>query len=196
MLFFLYFFIGHLIGDFLLQTSLIVKWKFQSYLGILLHVLLVFAGTAFMFIPYWNSGWVWWGLIINALYHFVIDSGKVWYDQKYKPKSPMLHFWIDQIAHILVIVFILWTIPNIPSIQPEYFTSTWWFEYYQQKNILIYIAGFLFFSYFADIVHLMHLLTHDKKTVYERSYSSMIIQVTIFAVVLVGLISLPMLLLQ
>lgn len=178
MLLFLYFFIGHLIGDFLFQTSQLVRWKHQSRFGILFHVILVFIATVFVFIPYLQSSWTWGALFLNAGIHYFIDKTKVDHDHRHKPMNPLPAFWLDQAAHILTFSLILLF---LPPIQPTYFTETWWFEYYSQINLLLYIAGFLFFSYFLDILYFMNRLKEGKREAYTRSYYSMIVHTFVFA---------------
>lgn len=179
MLFFFYFFIGHLIGDFLFQTSKIVQWKYASPWGITLHVFLVFLATSFMFMPYWYSPVIWGALIVNAVIHWGIDFLKVYYDNHYKPNNPLPGFFTDQFAHIATFAFILLFIPK--DLIPAFFTDSWWFEYYEKINLLLYITGFLFFSYTMDIVYFMFQLKRGDKTPYSRSYYSMIVHTFIFA---------------
>ncbi len=179
MLFFFYFLIGHLIGDFLLQTSYVFKWKVKSSWGILCHVSFVFLATVIVFIPYLNNSEIWIALIVNAILHFILDYSKVKYDKKHKAKNPIALFWIDQFIHILIILCILQFIP--PNITPAYFIDTWWFEYWQQPKILIYILGFLFFSYMADIVIFTHRTNEKRIATYSRSYYSMIVRTFLFA---------------
>jgi len=179
MLIFLYFFIGHVIGDFLFQTSQIVRWKQASNWGIALHVALVFIATAFMLIPYWESSIIWIAMIANVIIHFFVDKIKIWAEQQKICKSVLKGFWLDQLAHFLTIVFIVYFIPK--NIEPTLLLDSWWFEYYEQVNLLLYIAGFLFFSYAMDIIYFINRLHKGEFTPYSRSYYSMIVHVFAFA---------------
>ena len=179
MLFFLYFFIGHLIGDFLFQTSNIVRWKQGSHWGITFHVALVFIATLLAFAPYLNSVAIWVALLVNAALHWGVDYAKVNYDKDHKGCNPLPAFFADQLAHVAAFSLIVLFIPK--TIEPRFFTDAWWFEYYSQTNLLLYITGFLFFSYTLDIIYFMFQLKRGDFKPYERSYYSMIVHTFLFA---------------
>ena len=181
LLFFLYFFMGHLAGDFLLQTSRLVRWKHESLWGITIHVLLVLLGTVVVFIPYLDSVLIWIAIILNAIVHWGIDFLKVSYEKSMKPKNLIPGFYLDQIAHIATFSIIVCWLYQFP-VFPHFFTHAWWFEYYTNVNLFLYVTGVLFFSYSFDIILFMHRLKSGDTNPYERGYFAMIVRTFLFAV--------------
>jgi len=178
--FFYYFLIGHLTGDFLLQSNKIVEWKKKYFAGILLHSLIVFLSTLVIFIPYLNHILIWQCLFINFVFHIIIDYFKITYEKKNPQINPFLSFLTDQIAHIVIILFLFFLIPK--NLNPYFFTEKWWFEIYQNTHLLFYLSGFLFFSYTFDIMFFIYQLSKNKTNFYSRSYYSMIIRIFLFAI--------------
>lgn len=94
--------LAHLIGDFFLQPQRWVKEKEKKklkspklYFHILIHVI---ATTLVL----WNVA-LWPVILTIGVSHFIIDGLKLLFQTK---KYKRLLFFIDQLAHILVIVFI------------------------------------------------------------------------------------------
>ncbi|PCI25748.1 hypothetical protein COB57_00875 [Candidatus Peregrinibacteria bacterium] len=175
----LHFFIGHLIGDFIFQTSFVVKWKYSSVWGVLFHVCLVLIATTLVFIPYLPNEMVVYALLLNAFIHFFIDVIKVWYDNTYKPANPLPTYWMDQGAHY--ITFILVSLAFLPGVMAGH-EAAWWYEWYTSPMLLWYIVGFLFFSYKMDILFLMHRMKDGDFSPYKRGYFQMMKRVFLFAV--------------
>lgn len=182
MLYFLYFFIGHLLGDFLFQTSKIVVWKQKSLWGIFIHVFILHVSISFIFLPYLTEPLIWIAIFVNSVLHFLIDWAKVSYERIFKPKNPIPAFWVDQITHIIVFAFIAL---NLPSLEIGFFADSWWIEYYQQVHFLLYIIGFLLFSYMLDVSYFIHELGKGNFAPYSRSYYSMIVHTFFFACIFV-----------
>ena len=184
MLIFLYFFTGHLIGDFLFQTNCIVKWKQSSIWGVLIHSFLVFLGTIITFIPYLHSINIWEMLFINAVLHFFIDYGKVKYEKKFIKQNPIYIFLLDQILHICIITILIKYFSE--NLYPKYFIHTWWFNLYTNTALILYITGFLFFSYTCDILYFIFSINKQKNT-YQRAYFFMILRIFIFACIFLSI---------
>ncbi len=91
--------LAHLLGDFILQPNSWVADKekkkggsFLLYIHILLHTVL-----AFVFL--WDCN-LWWIALIIGVTHFLIDWTKLYFQTS---KTKRTWFFIDQIAHVLVI---------------------------------------------------------------------------------------------
>lgn len=91
--------LAHLLGDFILQPNSWVADKEHKkggsiylYIHILLHTIL-----AFVFL--WDRN-LWWIALIIGVTHFLIDWAKLQFQNQ---KTKRTWFFIDQIAHVLVI---------------------------------------------------------------------------------------------
>ncbi len=88
--------LGHMVGDFILQTGRIARAKTHSWQGLLLHVALVTAAMAAATINVLS--WQWWLLL--GLGHLLIDSART-----FLIKNPgrwgWLYVLIDQTVHLL-----------------------------------------------------------------------------------------------
>ncbi|WP_343670635.1 DUF3307 domain-containing protein [Chitinophaga sp.] len=97
-------FLAHILGDFFLQTD---KWiaskesqKWRSpylYVHVFIHFILILLVT-------WNFG-LWKMSLIIMVSHLLIDGIKLQYQQ---PATQRAWFFIDQIAH-LIILFLVWS---------------------------------------------------------------------------------------
>lgn len=180
-LIFIYLIIGHLLGDFLLQTSRLVTFKQKSIFGIILHCLIIWISQAILLLPYLFSLEVWGTITLIAIIHFGIDFSKIALKEKTKTKIPLIPFTLDQVAHFIVLYLGYLFIKNQ---EPLWFTNSWWFEsLYQNTALLVYFSGIIFFSYSLDIVLLTFKLQKDPNYKYKRGYFDMLIRVAIFALV-------------
>jgi hypothetical protein len=179
-LYFFYFLIGHLVGDFLLQTGTIAKNKSKNIFYLLLHIFLVFLATALLFLPYLKFKIVWIALFVNAFIHFFIDFAKIKLEKKFKNKI-LAFFCLDQILHLVVILFLSYFLSWYKFVD-LWFTDLWWFEFYQAERFLFYIVGFLIFSYMADIFLWINEIQKKEFRYYFRDYQNMIERTFLFAI--------------
>lgn len=182
-LFFAYFLVGHLIGDFFLQNNYIAKYKNTNRLVLIVHVCLVFISTAILFYPFLNHRSVFIALLINAVVHLFADYLKVEAEKEANAKKesqPLLYFWTDQIGHIVFFTLLVRMMPS--GLSPGLLQNVWWLEYYLKADLLFYVAGFLFFSYMADIIMLIQRIDSGDFSPYNRDYYNMMRRTFIFAV--------------
>jgi len=96
--------LGHLIGDFVLQTIDLVRYKGHSWKGLFLHTAIVIASCALCL---WNNLPTWWPWLIPLfLLHMLTDWGKVTLNQRISGWKTRL-FFLDQLAHLVVIVLVV-----------------------------------------------------------------------------------------
>ncbi len=96
--------LGHTIGDFVLQTIDLVRYKAHSWKGLLLHATLVLISTAVFL---YDLPWAWPWLIPLFLTHVLTDWGKVTLSRLF-PKRRLSFFLLDQIVHLAIIVLVVW----------------------------------------------------------------------------------------
>lgn len=96
--------LGHLIGDFALQTIDLVRYKGHSWKGLFLHAAIVIASCALCLWSHLPTWWPW--LIPLFLLHMVTDWGKVTLNQRISGWKTRL-FFLDQAAHFVVIFLVV-----------------------------------------------------------------------------------------
>ena len=101
--------VGHMLGDFYLQEERMCTAKKNNAFcspWLYVHILLVF-GAAWLVT--WNISF-WWAALLIALLHGLVDGVKSYISQT-KCNSNIL-FFIDQLVHILIILFVVWLYVN------------------------------------------------------------------------------------
>jgi hypothetical protein len=92
--------LAHLLGDYVLQTDNLARWKSRSVWGIIIHGAVVAFSTWLCSLPF-TSGWWPYALGIGVL-HTLVDTVRV----KIRPAEPttgLFLFVADQAAHALTI---------------------------------------------------------------------------------------------
>lgn len=95
--FFLVFILGHLVGDFVLQTNKVAIMKSTSKKGVLIHSIIVFISQAGLLSIYGINGII--AALLNFMIHYIIDSLKE-NISKYIKKYKFIIFVLDQIIHM------------------------------------------------------------------------------------------------
>ncbi len=98
------FLLGHLVGDFALQTIDLVRFKARSWKGLVLHTALVTGCTALFLwekLPTWG---LW--LILLFVAHCLTDWGKVVLARRW-PRRKLSTFFLDQAVHLGVIALFI-----------------------------------------------------------------------------------------
>ena len=105
------FLIGHVLGDFYLQSSELAMSKDESFWKLLKHSIIYLFSMMFVIIPVFSLNLLKWVFIIAAA-HFLVDLIKFFIKKRITidDKLDALVYFLDQIIHILVITFIAATI--------------------------------------------------------------------------------------
>ncbi len=104
--------LGHMVGDYILQTGSIAQAKNESWQALLLHVSIVSGAMALATIGILS--WPWW--LCLGLIHLLIDGTRT-YIIKDTGRWGWLYILADQTAHLLVLWFVAF------RVQPE--TLSW-----------------------------------------------------------------------
>lgn len=106
--------LGHLLGDFLLQTNWVFNFKSRSWVGIVIHTLIHLAATALL-LRNWLQ--LWDLLALLGILHFFTD----WIKVRYPSRSLTLDFVLDQFAHLVVITLLAfyWGLVALPILPAE-----------------------------------------------------------------------------
>jgi hypothetical protein len=105
--------LGHLLGDFPLQTNKVFKLKTQGNLGLSLHVAIHMAVTALLI----HEPWQYWPLLLLlGVAHFTTD----WIKLHFPGKNQAAGFVLDQLVHYITILLIGFWVPDLPAVLPTW----------------------------------------------------------------------------
>lgn len=140
--------LAHLIGDFLLQTGKGVKDKQERkhrspflYLHVFIHL------VALAIVLQLNTDY-WLGVVIIVITHYIIDLAKLLFTTE---KNGQVLFFLDQIAHLLVIT----------GVVHYYHPFEWDINLLFSPQVLLFIA-FLIFVTYASAIFISVLLVNWK----------------------------------
>lgn len=103
----LYLLLAHALSDFILQPQKLVKWKHDSYKGLVLHSFVHFVVGIVLFLPFLPNWKIIGALFGVAVAHIGIDMMKIYYEEhKERHQNYLFLFLADQLAH-LVVIFIV-----------------------------------------------------------------------------------------
>jgi protein-S-isoprenylcysteine O-methyltransferase Ste14 len=143
MFLFLKFLLAHILGDFVFQPASWIKNKDEKkimapklYLHIIVHALLLLLVIQFQLKEYWS------GVLLIVISHYVFDVLKLTYQKK---KTKQNWFVIDQILHLLVLVFAASLATNFNFLAREFYTD---------KLVLLLIAILLITNVSSIIIKL------------------------------------------
>lgn len=105
------FLIGHVLGDFYLQSLELAINKDDSLKKLLKHSAIYLFSMIFVSIPVFSLNMLKWTFIISAT-HFIVDLVKYFIKKRniMDEKLDVLAYVLDQLIHLLVIIFITMTI--------------------------------------------------------------------------------------
>ena len=144
MLLFLKFLLAHILGDFVLQPASWVKEKEENkikssklYFHIAIHAFLLLLLLGFHIKKYWL------GLLIIIVSHFIFDVLKLQFQKK---KTKRAWFFIDQILHLLMLIFATTIYSSFNFSIEEFLTN---------KTLLLIIAILMVTSVSAVIIKII-----------------------------------------
>lgn len=129
--------LAHLLGDFILQPNSWVADKEKKKGGSIYLYIHVLLHTALALIFLWDIN-LWWIAVLIGVTHFLIDWSKL---QFQTAKTKRTWFFIDQIAHILV----------IGLISIIYFPFFKWEDFFNLRNLEL-ITAFVFLTVPSSIL--------------------------------------------
>lgn len=128
--------VAHLLGDYVLQSGGLVRWKKCSLMGVLVHGGIVTI-TTMMCAGLVDPSWWPWALLIG-LAHTAIDVVRARLLHTTSPGTELVWYILDQLAHLVVIVLtVTWS--DAPSQLRLIGTS----RLQVPPRIVIYVIGYL-----------------------------------------------------
>ncbi len=93
------FLLAHLISDFPLQTTELVRWKQRSAYGVAVHCLI--GGATALLLVWPDRAAFWPGILALTIVHFLTDQGKIWLTNRHPGSDNVYSFVGDQVVHVL-----------------------------------------------------------------------------------------------
>lgn len=142
-----YLVLAHLLGDFILQPSKLVKWKMHSKWGTFTHVVIHLVTSLVIILPFLLEGYFELLLVVAVInvIHFFIDETKINYDLKHDEK--VKPFIVDQSLHFLTILVAYLFLADSRFILPN---STF-HQFYTDIRIINFISFFIFITSAVEI---------------------------------------------
>lgn len=141
--------LGHLIGDFVLQTIDLVRLKSSSWKGLFLHAGIVIGCTALLL---WSDLGFWWPwLPALFLLHLGVDWGKIRLSRRF-PRWDLGLFFLDQVAHLAAIALITvlarrgWPFPSLS----EFLGGT-----PERNRQILFLLGFLSAFFIIPLIEVL-----------------------------------------
>jgi len=129
--------LAHLLGDYLLQTQRIVRWKSRSLVGVLAHGGIVTVTTLFCATLIDAKFWPY--ALLIGMTHTVIDVARARYLHPVSSNEELLWYLADQAAHLTVIILITtWSGQSLWRASSVYFG-----ELTASRGLLAYVLGYL-----------------------------------------------------
>jgi len=143
--FFLCLFLGHLLGDFPLQTDAVYRLKTANGRGVFLHAGIVTAVTLALVFPYGFKAAL--GVLTVGVLHGAVDALKLSW-QRAEPRHAHALFWLDQTVHVGLLL-LLAAVLGFP--RPETCQVKWLPAWYWEPAVLGTAAAFLIAAFFGAI---------------------------------------------
>ncbi len=158
----------HFLADYPFQPGRLVKYKYKSFWGILIHTVIHLTIISLTVFPFLQNSRVIWGVAIIFITHNLIDYTKVAIDKK-KLINGFVLYLADQITHLIVVLGVaIWLIGDV---------SPWiagpWFHYYSDIGLVNYLTVLVLATFFFDVTRWTYANT-KKKHPYKRGYKLMI----------------------
>jgi len=96
--------LAHLIADFPLQTTELVRWKQRSPYGVIVHCAVVGVVSGLLLYP--DLGRFWPGILTLALVHILADQGKISLTRQRPRADNVFSFVGDQLLHVAAIALV------------------------------------------------------------------------------------------
>lgn len=185
--------LSHFIADFPLQTNAIFAAKMKSFMGVLWHVSVVTLVNFVILLPFLHIPAVWYAIVMIFVAHVIMDQLKVYITKKYTNTDNILFFLIDQLVHVLTIVFAI-QIFGLNSIYSDFQMNSnlpVWFSWYHNHNFLLMLSGLIVVTFAGGI--LLYFMTHKKqkiKIIFQYNYPQMLARGLLYLlVILIGWIT-------
>jgi hypothetical protein len=174
-----YLFLGHFIADYLFQPGILVAYKKNNFLGILIHGFIHLGVNLMLLSPFLGSKKVLQGILALFVIHMIFDQAKI---SLQKAHPHWNRFWVyfnDQLAHFISIVVIgIGFMGYTDAVMKEPFLS-----FYTNEALLVYLLSLVLTTYFWDVTRWTYENV-KKERPYQRDYKMMLQNAALLTVAL------------
>ena len=171
----LYFYLVHFLADYTFQSSSLVKYKSEHFLGIVIHSTVHLLTLLVILAPFLPNNKVWVAIAVIYLTHIIIDQTKVSLNKAY-PKYIRFFYFLDQITHLVIISACAY---YIGPLTPKYLTNGA-LELYTNQPFILYLLLLVLGTHFYDVTRYFILKQYEKKP-FKRDYKTMLLNAGIIS---------------
>lgn len=140
-----YLFVGHLLGDYPLQSRKLIEWKQRSLLGSVGHGAIHALTTALLLMPFWGYREVVWAVVWVGAVHALVDMVKIHFSLNAVGPKTIAFYVGDQLFHGVVLV-VVW-IFLLGKLEPQTALPAW----YAWRGTPVFLIAFLALTYVWDV---------------------------------------------
>ena len=174
--------LAHVLSDFVFQSNLIYKLKTKSKYGLYLHVTMSFVLSFLLCMPFsFNFFFLLW-LVAVTISHYFIDKIKLFF-QRNIIKKELVHFFIDQSLHILILCsfFVFFKGNTSTSLIFELVSVTFGTSIVDTLLLFFKISFSVYVAFAISVILYYYDRTVDLRVeMLKHNYFSMFIRVSIF----------------
>lgn len=172
----LYFFLIHFVADYAFQTSELVKYKTEHFLGVVLHTTVHLVTLLIVLSPFLPNNRLLTAIAFIYVTHIMMDQSKVTLNKAHD-KYIRLFYFLDQAAHLsIATACAYWLGP----LTPKYLTGMA-LELYTNQSVTLYLLIMVLVTYFYDVTRYFVHQDYIKKA-YTRDYRTMLMNAGIVTV--------------
>lgn len=163
----LYFYLIHFLADYPFQSSYLVKYKSEHFLGVLIHSSVHLVTLLVVLAPFLPNNRVWTAIGIIYITHIIIDQTKVMLNKAY-PKHILFFYFLDQIVHLVIVTACAF---YVGLLTPQYLTGAA-LNLYSSQSFVLYLLIMVFSTYFYDVT--CYFIKGRHKEVFKRDVKTML----------------------
>lgn len=173
---FLYLYLIHFLADYAFQTSALVKYKTDHFLGVILHTTVHLVALLVVLSPFMPNGRLLSVIAIIYVTHIMMDQSKVTLNKAHD-KYIRLFYFLDQAAHLsIATACAYWLGP----LMPKHLGGTA-LALYTNQMLVLYLLTLVLSTYFYDVTCYFVRQEYLKKP-YIRDYRTMLMNAGIVTV--------------
>lgn len=162
-----FFYLIHFLADYPFQSSALVKYKSEHFLGVFIHSSVHLLTLLVVLAPFLPNNKLWAAIGIIYLTHIIIDQAKVMLNKAY-PKYVLFFYFLDQITHLVIVTACAF---YVGLLTPQYLTGVA-LDLYSSQTFVMYLLILVLSTYFYDVT--CYFVRGRDKEVFRRDFKTML----------------------